>query len=291
MGQDKSRLVYHGKPQREYLTDLLQLHCETVFWSVNADQAAELFNSEQSCIVDAFEVPGPLNGILSAFQHDPAAAWLVVACDMPFLSDIDLVRLMWEEQSDSRIVAAYTGTDGLPDPLLSLWEPSAYPLLLAFLAKGGYSPRQFLIEHQRRVRLLKSGDSMTLLNANDWETMAESKRKIDLQNSYPPLTFYAAGSDPYDVSHPCPICGVGQPASPRYRHYVCGRCVDRAADEAGNRLLFYNYDMSGGLLVRRADTNETVDTTVCWIDGVRCFVQEGRFGGFVVQPGDDLTVS
>ncbi len=120
--------------------------------------------------------------------------------------------------------------------------------------------------------------------------MAERNRKTNLQNAYPPLTFYAAGADSHDVSHPCPICGVGQPASPRYKQYICSRCAERATDEAGNGLRFYNAGLDGGLLVRRADTDETVDTTTCWIDGIQCFVQEGRFGGVVVEPGDGSTV-
>lgn len=94
MGQDKSRLIYHEKPQREHLADLLQPFCHTVFWSVNAVQAAELAAKEQPVIVDAFDIPGPLNGILTAFRQDPEAAWLVVACDMPLLTEASLRALV-----------------------------------------------------------------------------------------------------------------------------------------------------------------------------------------------------
>ena len=94
MGQDKSQLIYHGKPQREHLTELLTPYCEVVFWSVNADQAVESTAANQPVVVDRFDFPGPLNGILSSFAHDPSAAWLVVACDMPLLTTRSLDALL-----------------------------------------------------------------------------------------------------------------------------------------------------------------------------------------------------
>ena len=165
MGQDKSQLVYHGKPQRDHLTDLLRPHCETVFWSINTGQAAELMNLSQPLIVDAFDWPGPLNGILSAFRHDPTAAWLVVACDMPLLTGRSFDALM-SRRDPTRLATVFYDSDGqLPEPLLGIYEPAFGPIMDRAVATGQYSPRRLL--QQNDVQLLTAPDVRELLNVND----------------------------------------------------------------------------------------------------------------------------
>ena len=164
MGQDKSRLVYHGKPQREHLTDLLRPFCETVFWSINTGQAAEISSPEQPLIVDEFDIPGPLNGILSAFRHDPTAAWLIVACDMPLLTEISLKALVAGRNSEKPATAFYDSNGQFPEPLLSIWEPAIEPLIQTALASGYYAPRPILMLAD--CHLLTIPDVRELLNVN-----------------------------------------------------------------------------------------------------------------------------
>lgn len=170
MGQDKSQLVYHEKPQREHLTDLLKPYCSVVFWSVNVAQAAELVDSEQLRIVDAFDIPSPLNGILSAFQYDPEAAWFVVACDMPLLTVQSLDALV-KGRNQTKLATVFYDSDGrLPEPLLGIYEPDFGPILQQAVANGVYSPRQML--QQNDVQLLTAPDVRELLNVNDPEAKA-----------------------------------------------------------------------------------------------------------------------
>ena len=165
MGQDKSRLVYHGKPQREHLTELLQPYCQTVFWSVNVGQAAELIAPHPPCIIDAFPWPGPLNGILSALRTDPGAAWLVVACDLPCLTTRSLAALVGNRDPD-RPATVFRDSDGqFPEPLLGIYEPAFGPVLHQAAGAGQYSPRRLLMRHD--ARLLTAPDSGELLNVND----------------------------------------------------------------------------------------------------------------------------
>ena len=164
MGQDKSRLIYHEKPQREHLTDLLQPFCDTVFWSVNAGQAAELTNATQPLIVDEFDIPGPLNGILSAFRQDPKAAWLVVACDMPLLTETSLRVLVGGRDESKPATAFYDSNGQFPEPLLSIWEPTIEPILQTALASGYYAPRPILMLAD--CHLLTVPDVRELLNVN-----------------------------------------------------------------------------------------------------------------------------
>ena len=165
MGQDKSQLVYHGKPQRDHLTGLLQPYCDAVFWSVNADQSAELSGSQQPLILDAFDWLGPLNGILSAFRHDPAAAWFVVACDMPLLTAQSLDTLITGRDLTKMATVFYDSEGQLPEPLLGIYEPAFVPIIDRAVAAGQYSPRRLL--QQNDVQLLTAPDVRELMNVND----------------------------------------------------------------------------------------------------------------------------
>ena len=164
MGQDKSLLRYHGKPQREHLTDLLRPFCQTVFWSVNAGQARELTSIEQPLVVDAFTMPGPLNGILSAFRHNPETAWLVVACDMPLLTEKTLNALIKGREPKKMATAFYDSDGQFPEPLLSVWEPAILPILQDAVTGGYYSPRKILMMSD--CQLLTVPDVEELVNVN-----------------------------------------------------------------------------------------------------------------------------
>lgn len=165
MGQDKSGLIYHRKPQREHLTDLLRPYCHTVFWSVNPAQAAQLTENEQPLIVDAFELGSPLNGILSAFQHDPQAAWLVMACDMPLVTAQSLDALI-NGRDPAKMATVFYDSDGqLPEPLLGIYEPAFGLIVQKAVADGAYSPRQLL--RQNDIQLLTAPDVRELTNIND----------------------------------------------------------------------------------------------------------------------------
>ena len=99
MGTDKGAIDYHGKPQREYAADLLAEVCEEVYISARPDMD---ISSDYDILTDAFTYLGPYGGILSAFRHDPDAAWLVIACDIPLLDKPALQRLV-DDRDVSRV--------------------------------------------------------------------------------------------------------------------------------------------------------------------------------------------
>ncbi len=86
----------------------------------------------------------------------------------------------------------------------------------------------------------------------------------------------------------CPICGREQPALSRYPDYLCRDCVGRASTEDGRRLDLVNTSAGGGFAARYADDGELCEevtlTHVVHVDGIRCWADEARFGGIVVQP-------
>lgn len=161
MGEDKSLINYHGRPQREHVADLLAPLCERVFLSLQKDAD---FPTDLPVITDTFTGLGPYGALLSAFREQPDAAWLVVACDLPLLNDAALRQLIAARQP-SRLATAFHNADtGWPDPLVTIWEPRAYPRLLQFLAQGYSCPRKVLINSD--VEVIQPTDAAVLYNAN-----------------------------------------------------------------------------------------------------------------------------
>ena len=164
MGTDKGAIDYHGKPQREYMTDVLSQFCDDTFLSVRSDQNVE---SAYTLLEDKFIGLGPFGAIVSAFQKDPNAAWLVVACDLPLL-DEDSLQFLVENRNTSQIATAfYNPETNFPEPLITIWEPKSYQVLLQFLAQGYSCPRKVLINSE--IELLQLEDAKVLMNVNDKE--------------------------------------------------------------------------------------------------------------------------
>ena len=83
MGIDKGKLNYHGLAQKDYLYEFLSHRLDKVFISEKHDYISD--NENGHIIRDRFLHLGPKGAILSAFQLYPDAAFLVVACDLPFV--------------------------------------------------------------------------------------------------------------------------------------------------------------------------------------------------------------
>lgn len=163
MGQNKAQMNYHGKPQQQHTADLLAQYCERVFISCRSEQANDL-SCGYEALPDTFTDLGPLSGILSAFRQFPDAAWLVAACDLPLLWHETLEQLIGERNPFKTATAFCSPHDGLPEPLITIWEPKAYPVLLQFLSMGYQCPRKVLINND--INLLQPRFPQQLANAN-----------------------------------------------------------------------------------------------------------------------------
>ncbi len=169
MGRDKSLLVYHRQPQREHLTDLLRPLCETVYWSVNAEQARDVADASQPLIVDDEPDAGPLSGIVSAMACRPDAAWLIVPCDLPLITRQTLAALVAGRQPTARATAFWNADRTGPASLVGLWEPGSLPSLQIEMATGPRSPRRWLLANG--VHLIDPPNPAEWLNVNtpaDW---------------------------------------------------------------------------------------------------------------------------
>lgn len=168
MGSDKGLLSYHGKPQREYMAELLAPLCKIVALSCRPGQL-EASQTGITLLPDSFLGLGPFGAILSAFREDPNAAWLVVACDLPLLDNLTLEYLLANRNPSKLATAFLNPATNFPDPLVTIWEPKAYPVLLSFLAQGYSCPRKVLINTD--IELLEIPNPTALSNVNTPEEL------------------------------------------------------------------------------------------------------------------------
>jgi molybdopterin-guanine dinucleotide biosynthesis protein A len=167
MQRDKATLQYHGRPQLERAYDLVSQVCAATFVSVRPDQRDEPTRAKFPQIVDRQPELGPLAGISAALLEHPKAAWLVVACDLPFLDEATLKKLI-EERDATRIATAYRSAhDGLPEPLCAIWEPAAREAIQTHVAAGKQCPRKLLINAD--CKLIELPDPRALDNVNTGE--------------------------------------------------------------------------------------------------------------------------
>ena len=169
MGTDKSELDYYGKPQKEFIKDLLENNGFETFYSVHNN------SGKHDEIHDTFLNLGPFGGICSAFQKNPNSAWLVLATDVPFVNK-ELIQLLKEKRNPSKVATAIKGKNkDFPEPLITIYEPKAYTKLLQYLAQGYSCPRKMLINSD--VEIVEVDDAL-IRNINTPEEFEKAKKII-----------------------------------------------------------------------------------------------------------------
>ncbi len=171
MGEDKTQLTYHGKTQLEHTVILLENNLLQTFVSVAQKQNSVL----HECIQDKFIGLGVFGAICSAFQQDPNSAWLVLATDVPFVNN-DLIQLLLQHRNPKKVATAIKGkSKEFVEPLITIYEPKAYPILLSFLAQGYSCPRKALINSD--VEIVEVDDNL-IRNINTPDEYKEAIKEI-----------------------------------------------------------------------------------------------------------------
>jgi molybdenum cofactor guanylyltransferase len=164
MQRDKATLRYHGRTQLEWAMSFIEPHVDKAFVSVRADQQNDPIRSQYELIADTREGLGPIGGIVAAQANHPDAAWLVVACDLPFLDESTLKVLISARDPQRSATAFRSSHDGLPEPLCAIWEPSSHAAIETYVDSGKTCPRKFLI--RSAARLIDEPNPRALDNIN-----------------------------------------------------------------------------------------------------------------------------
>jgi molybdenum cofactor guanylyltransferase len=143
MGQDKSIMTYHLLPQQYHVYQLLQHFCAKVFISCNETQVKHI-DTAYPTIVDApaYQQAGPMTALLSAFALYPQYDILLIGCDYPLLQPEDLQLLI--DQRANYATAYFHPSTGFYEPLLALYQATAFPVLSANYHSGEHSLQHFL---------------------------------------------------------------------------------------------------------------------------------------------------
>ncbi len=164
MRRDKAVLDYAGKPQLARAMDLIAPLVARAFVSVRPDQQRDPQRAVFPQIVDLRPGLGPLAGIEAAQQAHPHSAWLVLACDLPYLSAATL-QLLIAQRDRSRLATAYRSQfDGKPEPLCAIYEPASRESLQRWIEAGHNCPRSWM--SGANVALLDLPDPNALDNVN-----------------------------------------------------------------------------------------------------------------------------
>ena len=176
MQRDKASLEYAGKSQLARAMDLLSPLVARCFVSARADQQYDPHRAAYDTIADIKPNLGPMGGIHAALHAFPERAWLVLACDLPFLDRATLEHLIGH-RVDTRVATAYRSSfDALPEPLCAIFEPRSLPLVEESLARGQQCPRALLSGVD--VELLDLPNPRALDNVNTREEYAAANANI-----------------------------------------------------------------------------------------------------------------
>lgn len=137
MGRDKASIPVGGLPLLDRAVSLLTALKIPTQVAVRADQLSDESRRRFTLIPDAYDGIGPAAGILSAHRTLPQAAWLVLACDMPWVTD-ELLRMLIERRDPARAATAFrTVRDGAPEPLCAIYEPATLARFRRQVEAGG----------------------------------------------------------------------------------------------------------------------------------------------------------
>ena len=170
MQRDKAGLDYGGKSQLARAMELLAPLVKRCFVSVRPDQLSDPQRSAYDTITDLKPDLGPIGGIHAALHSYPDHAWLILACDLPFLDRATLQHLI-ARRASARVATAYrSSSDGQPEPLCAIFEPRSLQVIEQSLTQGQQCPRGLL--SRTDVELLDLPNPQALDNINTGEEYA-----------------------------------------------------------------------------------------------------------------------
>jgi molybdopterin-guanine dinucleotide biosynthesis protein A len=176
MQRDKAALPYGGTPQLARAMELVAPLVSRAFVSVRPDQLHDPQRAAYALIADLQPGLGPLAGIQAAQRAHPQVAWLVLACDLPFLRAATLQHLIGQ-RATGRLATAYRSQlDGQPEPLCAIYEPASRDSLQRWIDQEHRCPRAWLASSE--VALLDLPESGALDNVNTADEYAAANAEL-----------------------------------------------------------------------------------------------------------------
>ncbi len=146
-GSPKAFAEMEGRYFYEYAVNALKPYCDEVI-IVTRPEFVERFPSEFQVITDdlAYAGYGPLAGIYSAMKTSAAMRYMVLPCDMPYMNEQFIGKLLIHEEAD--VVAVQTAA--YHHPLVSIWKRTVLKKLEKTLDQKQFRVVPFLEQVQTK---------------------------------------------------------------------------------------------------------------------------------------------
>ena len=177
LGQDKTVLVHEGQSMLVRTGRLLERHVEQVFVSC---RHPENVDAPWPVIVDETERIGPAGGIITALRQ-LGGPLFVLACDLPFMEDVYIARLLAAREARPRGSVLTTwrleNTEFIEN-LVAIYEPEALPLLEDGVARGLFKLARLIPTELRHTADYTEAERNIFFNVNypdDLQRLQEGK--------------------------------------------------------------------------------------------------------------------
>jgi molybdopterin-guanine dinucleotide biosynthesis protein A len=117
-------------------------------------------------------------GLLTAFQHEPEASFLIVGCDYPFVEKRDLDQLVSTYRERQTSVVYLNKETGFIEPLLSVYHNDIHHVLIRNFELFQHSLRRIL--EQEKAVILPHRVPARLVSIDDvegYESASKGMRK------------------------------------------------------------------------------------------------------------------
>lgn len=178
MGEDKSLIPFHGKPLIEIVINRLSPLFKNLLIISNQPELYEKYRLRIHS--DILKGRGPLGGIYTGLIASADIYNLVVACDMPFISQ-GLVKYMLKKSDGyDAVIAEY---DGRPQPLCAVYSKDCIKPAEKALAENNLKLTDFIntlkarrIKEEEVESLDNRGLSFANINTRkDYQWMSEKQ--------------------------------------------------------------------------------------------------------------------
>ncbi|MFQ5443268.1 MAG: molybdopterin-guanine dinucleotide biosynthesis protein B [Nitrospinales bacterium] len=183
MGAPKFSLSYNGKTETERLAQVLGKFCEKVFLSSRPDLETGALASLTGCekIDDEHIGMGPVGGLATLMGRHPDKAWLITACDLPFIQERNFSRII-EARDPLKYGTCYLQKGRLGyEPMCAIYEPKFIFPLYGAMSRRELSLSRIISELQfKHVKVPEESrhDFMNINTPEEYE-VARVKRESE----------------------------------------------------------------------------------------------------------------
>jgi molybdopterin-guanine dinucleotide biosynthesis protein A len=168
MGQPKFSLSYQGQSETERMVNMLAGFCDQVYLSARQEQDLSAIGGLPHCgrINDEHYGLGPVGGLATLMGTHPDKAWLITACDMPFLQEDAIARIV-SERDPLRYGTCFLQKGGIGvEPLCAIYEPKFIVPLFEALSRRELSLTRIINELPFKHVTVTPSDRTHFTNVN-----------------------------------------------------------------------------------------------------------------------------